>query len=137
MMWFEYLRVAQKALRAHKFRSLLTVLSITIGAFSIVLMSSLAESGLATLSKGVEGRGSRALALGRPGALSRGRPARRPGPLGHQLRLRLARRGGAPLRDLRRRGPAHARVRGDPRQDRRPAPQRGGEANHQRPARRA
>ena len=44
-MWFEYLKIAQKVLRAHKFRSALTVLSITVGAFSIVLMTSLAESG--------------------------------------------------------------------------------------------
>src|SRR3954464_12998407 len=53
-MWLEYLRIAQKVLRAHKFRSLLTVLSITIGAFSIVVMSSLAQSGLATLWRGME-----------------------------------------------------------------------------------
>lgn len=56
-MWIEYLRIARKVLRAHKFRSALTVLSITIGAFSIVLMSSLAESGLATLAKGIEDLG--------------------------------------------------------------------------------
>src|SRR5947209_8125639 len=61
MSWLEYLRVAQKALRAHTFRSLLTVLTITIGAFSIVLMSSLAESGLATLAKGIEDLGGRRL----------------------------------------------------------------------------
>jgi putative ABC transport system permease protein len=53
-MWLEYLRIAQKVLRAHKFRSFLTVLSITIGAFSIVVMSSLAESGLNSLKKGIE-----------------------------------------------------------------------------------
>lgn len=53
MIW-EHLRIAQKVLRAHKFRSALTVLSITIGAFSIVVMSSLAESGLTTLKKGLE-----------------------------------------------------------------------------------
>ena len=57
MSWWDYLRIAQKVLRAHKFRSLLTVLSITIGAFSIVLMSSLAESGLATLARGIEDLG--------------------------------------------------------------------------------
>ena len=45
-VWFEYLNIARKVLVAHKFRSLLTVLSITIGAFSIVVMSSLAQSGL-------------------------------------------------------------------------------------------
>jgi putative ABC transport system permease protein len=53
-MWIEYLRIAQKVLRTHKFRSILTVLSITIGAFSIVLMSSLAQSGLTTLVKNIE-----------------------------------------------------------------------------------
>jgi len=53
-MWIEYFRIAQKVLRAHKFRSLLTVLSITIGAFSIVVMSSLAQSGSTTLFRSIE-----------------------------------------------------------------------------------
>ena len=53
-MWLEYLGIAAAVLRAHKVRSLLTVLSITIGAFSIVLMTSLADSGLKTLLVGVE-----------------------------------------------------------------------------------
>ena len=57
MGFYEYLRIAQKVLRSHKFRSLLTVLSITVGAFSIVVMSSLAESGLATISRGIEDLG--------------------------------------------------------------------------------
>jgi putative ABC transport system permease protein len=56
-MWLEYLRIASRVLRAHKFRSLLTVLSITIGAFSIVVMTSLAESGLSTLARGIEDLG--------------------------------------------------------------------------------
>jgi putative ABC transport system permease protein len=53
-MWLEYFRIARSTLVAHRFRSLLTVLSVTVGAFSIVLMSSLASSGLATLSADVE-----------------------------------------------------------------------------------
>src|SRR5947209_8006378 len=53
-MFYEYLRIAVRVLRAHKFRSSLTVLSITIGALSIVLMSSLAESGSTTLFQGLE-----------------------------------------------------------------------------------
>ena len=53
-MWLEYLRIALSVLRAHKFRSLLTVMSITIGAFSIVIMTSLADSGLKTLAAGIE-----------------------------------------------------------------------------------
>jgi putative ABC transport system permease protein len=53
-MWLEYLNIARKVLVGHKFRSLLTVLSITVGAFSIVLMSSLAQSGLTTLFRGIE-----------------------------------------------------------------------------------
>lgn len=48
------LRGAVRALAAHRFRSLLTVSSITLGAFSIVLMSSLAGSGLTTLIRDVE-----------------------------------------------------------------------------------
>jgi putative ABC transport system permease protein len=53
-MWLEILRVGLGAIVAHKFRSALTVLSITIGAFSIVLMASLASSGVATISRGIE-----------------------------------------------------------------------------------
>src|SRR5687768_13426268 len=53
-MWREYVRIALRALRAHKFRSSLTVSSITLGAFSIVLMSSLADSGLTTLMSDIE-----------------------------------------------------------------------------------
>ena len=53
-MWREYVRIALRALRAHKFRSSLTVSSITLGAFSIVLMSSLANSGLTTLMSDIE-----------------------------------------------------------------------------------
>ncbi len=54
MRWREYLRVALRALRANRFRSLLTVSSITLGAFSIVFMSSLAQSGLTTLARDIE-----------------------------------------------------------------------------------
>lgn len=53
-MWTEHARTALRSLRAHKFRSMLTVSSITLGAFSIVLMSSLAESGLTTLARDIE-----------------------------------------------------------------------------------
>ncbi|HEX4462810.1 MAG TPA: ABC transporter permease [Polyangia bacterium] len=53
-MWLEYVNIARKVLVAHKFRSLLTVLSITVGAFSIVLMSSLAQSGSTTLLRDLE-----------------------------------------------------------------------------------
>ena len=53
-MWIEYLRIAWSVLRGNLFRSALTVASIVIGAFSIVLMTSLAESGLSTLSRSFE-----------------------------------------------------------------------------------
>jgi putative ABC transport system permease protein len=62
-MWLGYLAIAAKALSGHKLRSMLTVLSITIGAFAIVLMSSLAESGLTTLSRGIEELGGARLIL--------------------------------------------------------------------------
>jgi putative ABC transport system permease protein len=62
-LWLEYFRIAQKVLTRHKFRSSLTVLSITIGAFSIVLMSSLAQSGLTTLFRGIEELGGGRLIL--------------------------------------------------------------------------
>ena len=60
-MWIENIRIALRALRAHKFRSLLTVLSITVGSFSIVLMSSFALSGLATLVADTEELGGERL----------------------------------------------------------------------------
>jgi putative ABC transport system permease protein len=56
-MWLEYLRIATRVLRTHLFRSSLTVLSITVGAFSIVLMTSLAQSGLASLMRSLEEMG--------------------------------------------------------------------------------
>ncbi|HVK63001.1 MAG TPA: ABC transporter permease [Polyangium sp.] len=62
-MWTSHLVIAAKALVAHKLRSLLTVTSIMIGAFAIVLMSSLAESGLQTLSRGIEEIGGARLLL--------------------------------------------------------------------------
>jgi len=54
MPFAETLRLALGALVQHRGRSLLTVLSITIGAFAMVVMSSLAESGLLTLNRGIE-----------------------------------------------------------------------------------
>jgi putative ABC transport system permease protein len=65
-MWLEYLRIAAAVLRAHTFRSFLTITSITLGAFSIVLMTSLADSGLRTLFAGIEELGgSRLLSVWR------------------------------------------------------------------------
>ena len=60
---FEILRLAASALTANRARSALTVLSITIGAFAIVLMSSLAESGLNTLAHGIEELGGARILL--------------------------------------------------------------------------
>lgn len=50
----EYLRLALRTLRAYRLRSTLTVLSITIGVCAVILLTSLAQSGLATLAKGIE-----------------------------------------------------------------------------------
>ncbi|OGQ13774.1 MAG: hypothetical protein A2138_14755 [Deltaproteobacteria bacterium RBG_16_71_12] len=61
-----YLKIAAKVLRAHKLRSLLTVVSITIGAFSIVLMTSLADGGLQTIAKDIEDLGGARLLLVTP-----------------------------------------------------------------------
>ncbi|MFO0728931.1 MAG: ABC transporter permease [Myxococcota bacterium] len=62
-MWREYFQAARRALKAHRFRSLLTVSSITLGAFSIVVMSSLAEAGLTTLAKDIEELGGARIIL--------------------------------------------------------------------------
>lgn len=53
MIW-EYITLSIEQIRLHKVRSFLTLLSITIGVVSIVLMTSLAQSGLKTLIKGIE-----------------------------------------------------------------------------------
>ena len=57
MMFLEFLRVGWTVIRAHKFRSALTLLSIAIGTFSIVLMASLASSATATIFQGLEDLG--------------------------------------------------------------------------------
>jgi putative ABC transport system permease protein len=62
-MWLEHLRIAARALRGRALRSLLTVISITIGALAIVLSSSLAESGLSTLMRSVEELGGARLLM--------------------------------------------------------------------------
>ena len=58
-----YFKIAARVLRAHALRSLLTVVSITIGAFSIVFMTSLADSGLTTIMRDVEDVGGARLLI--------------------------------------------------------------------------
>lgn len=50
----EYLRLAFLTLRNHRLRSFLTVLSIAMGVTAVILLTSLAQSGLSTLVRGVE-----------------------------------------------------------------------------------
>lgn len=63
---FAYVRIAGKVIFAHKLRSLLTVTSITIGAFSIVLMTSLADGGLVTIARDIEDLGGARMMLVTP-----------------------------------------------------------------------
>ncbi len=65
-MWRNHLMVAVRALSARKGRSLLTVSSITLGVLAIVLMTSLAGSGLATIMKGLEELGAASMVLVAP-----------------------------------------------------------------------
>lgn len=53
-MFWANLAIGLRQIAAHKLRSFLTVLSITIGVASIVAMTSLAQSGQATLTRGIE-----------------------------------------------------------------------------------
>lgn len=62
-MFLEYVRQAWRALATHRMRSLLTVLSITIGVLSVILLTSVAQSGLSTLSKGIEEMGGARLIM--------------------------------------------------------------------------
>jgi putative ABC transport system permease protein len=57
MLIWEFLRVGWTVLSMHKFRSALTLISIAIGTFSIVVMASLAASATTTLSRGIESIG--------------------------------------------------------------------------------
>ena len=54
MRSIETLGLAVAGLAARRGRSALTILSITIGAFAIVVMSALASSGLRTMERGIE-----------------------------------------------------------------------------------
>ena len=56
-MILETVKLALRTLRANPFRTLLTMLSVTIGTFSIVVMLSLAQSGHKTLSRAIESIG--------------------------------------------------------------------------------
>lgn len=75
-MWIEHVRIALRALSGHPLRSLLTVTSITVGALAIVLASSLAQSGLASLMRSVEELGGARLLLVAPKAAERGEKKR-------------------------------------------------------------
>ncbi len=62
-MWRTHLGVAWRALSARRGRSALTVTSITLGTLAIVLMTSLAGSGLRTLTRGIEELGAARMVL--------------------------------------------------------------------------
>ncbi|MBN2383604.1 ABC transporter permease [bacterium] len=62
-MFSEYMRISLDTLNSHRFRTALTLLAIILGSFSIVLMTSLAESGLATMISGVDKLGGQRMIL--------------------------------------------------------------------------
>lgn len=62
-MILETARLALRTLRGNLFRTVLTMLSVTIGAFSIVVMLSLAQSGQRTLSAAIEQIGGARMVL--------------------------------------------------------------------------
>ena len=62
-MFWETVVLALRTLRTQKFRTALTMLSVTIGAFSIVVMLSLAQSGHRTLTRSIEDLGGMRLVL--------------------------------------------------------------------------
>ena len=59
----ETARLALRTLRGNAFRTVLTMLSVTIGAFSIVVMLSLAQSGQKTLASAIEQIGGARMVL--------------------------------------------------------------------------
>lgn len=60
-VWMDSLRAALAALGSHRLRTLLTMLSVSLGAGAISLMVSLSSSGIATISRGVEESGGKHL----------------------------------------------------------------------------
>jgi putative ABC transport system permease protein len=72
MSLLETVKMALSALAQNRGRSVLTVLSITVGAFAIVLMSSLAESALTTMMAGIEDIGGARILLVVPKTPERG-----------------------------------------------------------------
>jgi putative ABC transport system permease protein len=63
MSFWSGIGLAARALLAHRFRAALTLLSVFIGALAIVLMSSLAQSGFATIKRSIEEVGGARLIL--------------------------------------------------------------------------
>ncbi len=60
-LFFENLRIAWQSLRSNKLRTLLTALSVSLGAGAISLMVSLSKSGVATMTAGMDAVGGRKL----------------------------------------------------------------------------
>ncbi len=65
-LWLEHLRIAWQALRNHPLRTLLTALSVSLGAGAISLMVSLTKSGVATMTAGMDAVGGRHLVFVTP-----------------------------------------------------------------------
>jgi len=59
MVFLENLKLALKVLNANKLRTLLTALSVALGALAITLMVSLSKSGVGTISAGIDAVGGR------------------------------------------------------------------------------
>ncbi|MEY2935963.1 MAG: hypothetical protein RL033_6712 [Pseudomonadota bacterium] len=76
MMFAQTLRWAARSLWAHRVRSALTVLSVTIGSFAIVFISSIAQSGIETILRGVEELGGARLLLIVPREAEKAAPLR-------------------------------------------------------------
>ena len=53
-LWLEHVKVAWQALRSSMLRTLLTALSVSLGAGAIALMVSLSKSGVATITHGID-----------------------------------------------------------------------------------
>ncbi|NUO47235.1 MAG: ABC transporter permease, partial [Polyangiaceae bacterium] len=65
-MWREHLSLAASSLASRRSRTALTLVGIAIGAFGIVLMTSLADSGLRSIKEGIERLGGARLILIEP-----------------------------------------------------------------------
>ena len=69
MSWLETLRTGAAAIRAHRLRSLLTLLGITIGVASVIILVAVGHGSAVSVQNQIEGLGTNMLSVQAGGRL--------------------------------------------------------------------